>query len=35
LSLAIARRIIDSHEGRIWAPLPEAKTGAIITLPVE
>ena len=35
LSLAIARRIIDSHEGRIWAPLREAKTGAIITLPVE
>ena len=35
LSLAIARRVIDSHEGRIWAPLQEAKTGAIITLPVE
>jgi len=35
LSLAIARRIIDSHEGSIRAPLLATRTSAVIVLPGE
>ncbi len=35
LSLAIARRIIDRHDGSISSPLPKTKTSAVIVLPVE
>ena len=35
LSLAIARRIIDAHEGRIWSPVEETKAGAVVALAVK
>ena len=33
LSLAIARRIITAHDGRIWSPGESAKAAAVIMLP--
>jgi signal transduction histidine kinase len=33
LSLAIARRIIAAHDGRVWSPAEEPKAGAVIVLP--
>jgi signal transduction histidine kinase len=33
LSLVVARRIIDRHEGGIWAPGEGIKAGAVIALP--
>jgi len=34
LSLAVARRVIEAHNGHIWSPLADAKAGAIIALPL-
>ena len=34
LSLAVARRIIDAHGGRIWSPADDTKAAAAILLPV-
>ena len=34
LSLAIARRVIESHGGRIWSPAVEPNAGAVAILPV-
>jgi hypothetical protein len=34
LSLAVARRIIDAHGGRIWSPADETKAAAAILLPL-
>ena len=33
LSLAIARRLIEAHGGRIWSPVDDTKAGAVIMLP--
>ncbi|MBA2557059.1 MAG: HAMP domain-containing histidine kinase [Chloroflexi bacterium] len=33
LSLAIARRVIEAHGGRIWSPAEDSKAGAVIVLP--
>jgi signal transduction histidine kinase len=33
LSLAIARRVFAAHEGVIWSPNPDARTGAVVMLP--
>lgn len=33
LRLAIARRVLTAHEGRIWAPAPEARAAAVLVLP--
>jgi K+-sensing histidine kinase KdpD len=33
LSLVVARRIIDRHEGAIWSPAEGIKAGAVIALP--
>jgi signal transduction histidine kinase len=33
LSLAVARRIITAHNGRVWSPEQEPKAGAVIALP--
>jgi len=35
LSLAVARRVIDTLGGRIWSPSTDAKAGAVIALPLE
>jgi signal transduction histidine kinase len=34
LSLAVARRVIEAMGGRIWSPTANAKTGAVIALPL-
>lgn len=34
LSLAIARRVIEAHGGRLWSPAQDLKAGAVATLPV-
>lgn len=34
LSLAIARRIIEAHGGRLWSPAVESKAGALAMLPL-
>lgn len=33
LSLALARRILNRHEGAVWSPLDDPKAGAVIVLP--
>lgn len=33
LRLAIARRVLNAHEGRIWAPGSEARAAAVLVLP--
>jgi signal transduction histidine kinase len=33
LTLAIARRVIDAHGGRIWSPVDDARAGAVLMLP--
>jgi signal transduction histidine kinase len=33
LTLAIARRVIDAHGGRIWSPEENGKAGAVLVLP--
>jgi signal transduction histidine kinase len=33
LSLALARRILDRHDGTIWSPADDPKAGAVIVLP--
>jgi signal transduction histidine kinase len=33
LSLAIARRILNAHEGGLWSPAEHSKAGAVIVLP--
>jgi K+-sensing histidine kinase KdpD len=33
LSLAVARRVIAAHGGRIWSPVEDSKAGAVIALP--
>jgi K+-sensing histidine kinase KdpD len=33
LSLVVARRVIDAHEGRLWSPAEDAKAAAVIALP--
>jgi signal transduction histidine kinase len=33
LSLAVARRVIDQHQGSIWSPATGVKTAAVIALP--
>ncbi len=34
LSLAIARRVIEAHGGRLWSPAQDAKAGAVAMLPL-
>ncbi len=34
LSLAIARRVIERHGGRLWSPVTESKAGAVAILPL-
>jgi signal transduction histidine kinase len=34
LSLAIARRVIEAHGGRLWSPADDLKAGAVAMLPV-
>ncbi len=34
LSLAIARRIIEAHGGRLWSPAVDSKAGAVAMLPL-
>jgi signal transduction histidine kinase len=34
LSLAVARRVIERHGGRLWSPVAESKAGAVATLPI-
>jgi signal transduction histidine kinase len=34
LSLAVARRIINAHDGSIWSPIEESKAGATVALPI-
>ena len=33
LSLAVARRVIDSHGGAIWSPPDGARAGAVVVIP--
>lgn len=33
LSLAIARRVIDAHNGRVWGGAEDAKSAAVVMLP--
>jgi signal transduction histidine kinase len=33
LSLAIARRILAAHDGRLWSPQDDPKAGAVVMLP--
>jgi signal transduction histidine kinase len=33
LSLAIARRILAAHDGRLWSPSEDPKAGAVVLLP--
>jgi signal transduction histidine kinase len=33
LSLAVARRIVTAHDGRLWSPVDDPKAGAVLTLP--
>lgn len=35
LSLAVARRIINAHNGTIWSPVQESKAGAVVVFPLE
>jgi signal transduction histidine kinase len=34
LSLAVARRVLHAHGGRIWSPVEEVKAGAVIAVPL-
>jgi signal transduction histidine kinase len=34
LSLAIARRVIEAHGGRVWSPVTDSKGGAVAVLPL-
>jgi signal transduction histidine kinase len=34
LSLAIARRVIEAHGGRLWSPAIDSKAGAVAMLPL-
>ena len=34
LSLAVARRVIEAHGGRLWSPAVDLKAGAVAMLPV-
>jgi signal transduction histidine kinase len=34
LSLAVARRIVNAHDGALWSPADGTKTAAVIALPV-
>lgn len=34
LSLAVARRVIEAHGGRLWSPAEDMKAGAVAMLPV-
>lgn len=34
LSLAIARRVIEAHGGRLWSPAVDSKAGAVAMLPL-
>jgi light-regulated signal transduction histidine kinase (bacteriophytochrome) len=34
LSLPVARRVIEAHGGGIWSPVGDAKSGAVIALPL-
>jgi K+-sensing histidine kinase KdpD len=33
MTLAVARRVLEAHCGRIWSPATDAKAGAVIALP--
>jgi signal transduction histidine kinase len=33
MSLAIARRVLEAHGGRIWSPAEDGRAGAVISLP--
>lgn len=33
LSLAIARRILTAHDGRLWSPIDDPKAAAVVVLP--
>lgn len=33
LKLAIARRIVEAHDGRVWSPADGTKAGAVIVIP--
>jgi signal transduction histidine kinase len=33
LSLAVARRIVTAHDGRLWSPNDDPKAGAVLMLP--
>jgi signal transduction histidine kinase len=33
LSLAVARRILTAHDGRLWSPIEDPKAGAVLVLP--
>jgi signal transduction histidine kinase len=34
LSLAIARRVINAHDGSLWSPVEDGKASAVIALPL-
>jgi signal transduction histidine kinase len=33
LTLAVARRIVSAHDGRLWSPTDDPKAGAVLILP--
>ena len=33
LTLAVARRIVSAHDGRLWSPTDDPKAGAVLLLP--
>lgn len=35
LSLAVARRIINAHDGSIWSPVEESRAGAAVAIPLK
>jgi signal transduction histidine kinase len=33
LSLAVARRVVNAHEGQLWSPRDDPKAGAVVVIP--
>jgi hypothetical protein len=35
LSLAVARRVVNAHDGFVWSPVENIKSGAVVAIPLK